>query len=962
MGGVEKLSHSLRREAGSVTIDPLYASRETKTSTRIWNIGELGGGMSYFGEDNLLGIYSLLKDRISQNMAPDLIVFRQVLPEIPKYGTKSYRARNLLIADEVEDLDQATVMMKPHLSRITELIKKSNSKTKVAYVWGYNDDQNEKAEYEALGEAFNHNPKHLARMRMTYGQVVADLGSKIDNIDIEIGHIKNEIENIAKNKDSLGNGNGGVANKVSKLSLKLPGKLSYLEKKREQLMDELSDNLQIKDLYTKLLGMWIGGRSSDEVFEAFGEEYVDWEIINLIKPNEGHTIQELREITESEFNSVKKQISKMGGKSGEKQSRLETRAKELANKLTKLSHMMIADERSLSERAAEERLSRERRFTGLEAGTPSQTRIESQLSRLIIESSIKDVFGRRMHIEITTGNRSYLQINGLNVVIGTKGDNTSQHFIKDSSYKVRQMLRTLEKDADIILLSGSPRGMDEPLPKSNRGERIFFTDVAPPCINVQKLVEENARGRKTWFTEMLTKGSPASGLNEIDICNGRATNLFISSEKLAIFSDREKRAQARVLAKMVAGSCNYNSSKELLDARDMLQFRNKLPSEITEKSKFARLLDDFEVDRKNRKEVLNAASKILRQEFNEAGPEDKLMKWVGSKLSLSGNSEKFNRITFIDITDVHFGSPGEGYPNRIVFDRMVRWIQDNVKEKAVLVLDGDNIEGNLGSFKNRVNKENDLNNEFAFGDYLVKKGIRKYSDEYEENMGKYREWLYYKSPIASLNTQADLFVEAIKPLVQSKIVKGIIITDGNHANGTFPGGDVTESGELSQRIMGMAPNPIRDKIRRVYGGRHGGYGEFEIGLGLHISVGHRTEANTIERLMPKATVAIGGDRHRHRKTIMGVQNKLVAVFEGIALQGNTGHPDVIGIPTTDSLRGVSIFVLEYENGGKILSAADTFVSVDFLIKEGCLKINPLIAGFESEQHKIDVLPRRLVAY
>jgi hypothetical protein len=958
MGGTEKLSHSLRKGAETLSIDPPTASGEPKTLTRIWNIGELGGGVSYFGEDNLLGIYSLLKDRISQNTAPNLIVFRQILPEVPKYGTKSYRARNLLIADEVDDLDQATVMMKPHLSRITDLIKKSEADTKVVYVWGYNDDQNEKAEYEALGEAFNHNPNHLARMRMTYNQVVADIGSKIDNIDIELAHIKDEIKNVAKKQDHAGKRNNKAEKDLSILSLKLPAKMSYLEKKREQLMDELSDNLQIKDLYTKLIEMWIGGRNAEEVFEALGEEYMDLELINLIKPNEGHTIEELRKITENEFNSVKRQISTLKEKSSEKGSKLEMRAKELANKLTKFSHMMIANERSKAERATEERLSRERRFTGLEAGTPSQTRIESRLSRLIIESSIKDVFGRRMHISITSGNRTYIQIGDLKVVAGTKGDNTSPHFIKDSSYKVRQMLRTLENDADVILLSGSPRGMDEPLPKCNRGSEIFFTDVAPPCINVQKLMQEHANGRKTWFTEMLTKGMPASGFNEIEICEGRATNTFISSEKLAIFAAREKRAQARVLAKMIAESYSYNSSKEELDARDMLQLRNKLPSEITEKNKFAKLLDNLGTDRNDKKKLLKISSKIFNQDFKRAGDAEGLMSWAESKLSSNSGREEFNRILFVDITDTHFGSPGEGYPNRIVFDRMIKWILDNVKEKVVLVLDGDNIEGNLGSFKNRVNKENDLNNESAFGDYLVKNGIGKHSREYEESMRDYREWLYYKSPIQSLNTQADLFVEAIKPLVKSNIVTSVIVTDGNHANGTFPGGDVTESGELAQRIVGIAPDALKDKIRRVYGGRHGGYGEFEIGSGLGISVGHRTEANTIERLMPRATVAVGGDRHRHRKTIMGGR----AILEGIALQGNTGHPDVIGIATTDSLRGVSIFTLEYENSGKLLSAADTFVSVDFLKRKGYLKINPLISGFEAAQHKINVLPKKMVAY
>lgn len=952
---------SLIRGATAFSKGHSTASVQPERRARIWNIGELGGGVSYFGEDNLLGIYSLLKDRISQGLAPDLIVFRQVLPEVPKYETKSYRARNLLIAENVDDLDQAVVMMKPHLSRIIDLIQKSSANTKIVYVWGYNDEQNEKVEYEALGEAFNHNPKHLARMRMNYAQAVSDLGSKIDNIDIEVRQLAKELDIVQKKVASMKGATGRAAKKLAASALKLPAKISYLEKKKEQLLDELSDNLQIKDLYTKLLEMWISGRDADTVFDTLGEEYIDWELSKLIKPEEGPTIQELREQTQKDFDRVKKQIEESNGKRGEKSADLEKRARELANKLTKLSHIMIAEEKSKAERATEERLSRERRFTGLEAGKPSQTKIESRLSRLIIESSIKDAFGRRMPMEITSGNRSCVYVNGLKVVAGTKGDNTSPYFVKDSSYRVRHLLRTIDSDADVLLLSGSPRGIYEPLPKANRSEEICFTDVAPPCINVQKLMEEHMKGRKTWFTEMLTKGLPASGFNEIEIDadRGSATHSFISSKKLEIFADREKAAQARILAKMVGASWSFNRTRDPLDARDMLQLRHKLPSEITEKGKFARLLDDFGVNRKSVQARTWLASMILKQKFDsQNGEHSDITKWLESKLRPSGMNPEISRISFLDITDVHIGSPGEGYPNRIVLDKVVRWVTERSKEEVVLVLDGDNIEGNLGGFKNRVNRENDLNNESAFRDYLVKSGINRHSEEHDALMREYREWLYYKSPIPSLNTQADLFVDAIKPLVQSGLVRGIIVTDGNHANGTFPGGDVTESGELAQRIEGVAPKHLQGRIRRVYGGRHGGYGEFELEGGLGIAVGHRTEAGTIERLMPKAAISIGGDRHRHRKTVIGER----AVLEGMALQGNTGHPDIIGIPTTDSLRGTSLFTVEYGDGGTLLSATDTFISVEFLRKEGLLRVNPWISRFEEERRRINVSPRKITAY
>ena len=952
---------SLRKEASAFPIDPSAASQQSARRARIWNIGELGGGVSYFGEDNLLGIYSLLKDRISQGQAPDVIVLRQVLPEVPVYGTKGYRARNLLVAEHVDDVDQSVVMMKPHLSRITELIKKSGANTRVVYIWGYNDEQNEKVEYEALTEAFNHNPQHLARMRMNYGEVVADLGSKIDNIDMEVPQRRKELEIIGRKMDSTPERERSKRGELAKSAIGLGRKIAHLEEKKEQLLGELADNLQIKDLYTKLLHMWMAGRDADEIFDTLGDEYVDGELSELIKFDDGHTLAERREVVRQEFDEVKRQLAKLDVKKDGKArlAQLETRAKELANALTKLSHSTLIAEKSNAERSTEERLARERRFTGLEAGKPSQTKIASQLSRMVVQSHIKDVFGRRMSISIAMDNLTHIEVNGLNIAVGTKGTNTSQQFVKDSSRNVGWVLRSLERDADMLLLSGSPRGMYEPLPKFNRSDGICFTDVAPPCVDVEKLREEHRFGRKTWFTEMLTKGVPASGFNEIVVEDGNASHTFFSAGMLQIFSDREKAMQAKVMAKLVSASYSFNRAQDPLDARDLLQLRHKLPSELTEKTKLAALLDDSGIDRKDERARTELTTRILEQNFSGAQAEQKgLMKWLDEKLHTSGTSPEFNRMTFLDLTDVHMGSPGEGYPNRMALDAMVKWTVEKVKEDIVLVLDGDNIEGNLGNFKNRVNRENDQHNEYAFGKFIAKKGIEKGSEEYAAQMKGYREWLYYKNPIPSLNTQADLFIEAIAPLIQSGKVKGIIVTDGNHANGTFPGGDVTESGELWQRIVAIAPEELKPNVKRVYGGRHGGYGEFEIGEGLGVSAGHRTEATTIEKLSPKGNLAVGGDRHRHRKTTMGER----VVFEGMCLQGNSGFPDIIGIPTTDSLRGMSILTVDYGKGGSILAAKDSFVSISQLKREGRLRENPLILEFEAAQRAIEVKPERLKAY
>lgn len=939
-------------------------NRKDNGQTIIWSVGELGGGTNYFGRDNLLGLYRMFKDRVSNSNHPDMIVFHgELLPEIPRFISKGGRQRSLVISELVESVDESAVMMKPHLTRITDIIKAKNLNTCIVYIMGHSDQMNLEREYDILNNAFNYDPKHLFVMRKRYRDILSDVDKKIESLSLQISEKEKKMDSQSLQISEKGSKTGG--GDISKTMKKLGDSIVDLSEKRSQKMSERNDFGEIKDLYTKLIHTWLidGRKSLEYILENFSD-YLDDELYHIIGIYRGEDAEILSKKYKTELEKIIQKIKSIGERNGSvaEIAKLEKRSKEIGNLLTKISNEIIVGEREKEERNYANRLGQGLRFTNNMPGTPGMSRIANELASKIVISRIKDVFGRRIDIDIVADNYRLININNKNIFLSNKPSNTSHMFVERPDIGNNGplwALRTLYSNADIMITSGSHSGLSTYVPKHDKSEEFCYVLTSPPFVNTSALVNNwNARV-KTWFTEILTKGKGTigSGFDELVISGSRIKHTFFTDNLLNRYADKEKRDQAGVLAKMIERSGTYESVKAI-DNKDRIQIENKLPREISNKGKLCAYVEELGFDRKSAKDRKSLANMIRSGNYSQdKGIGDKVIEFFSNYIAPKESDTEISRTNFVVVTDVHIGSPGRGYPNQLLLDAAVGYINKNIRDRFVLSLMGDNIEGNLRDHKNEMHIENDYSNEFGFRQFLESKGISKGSQEYDKNMNEYIAWLHYKTPIANTNSQVDAFIERLKPLINdSGRVSGIVVADGNHLNKSYIRKDITESGELFRGIIQSAPEKIRSKAVRVYGGD---YGHDNISVGdLGILFSHNVVARKmIDGLNMNEPVAIGGDLHIHKMVIRGGK----VVFTGAQMQGDTGFPQTVGIPVSDSLRGFSILSVDYdpENKERVLAATDTFINLKHLKECDMLKENKLIKEYEDTLRRIEVKPEKI---
>lgn len=970
MGGRDNSESIGRNTVNHESLNSKYDnSIGNNRDTIIWSVGELGGGTNYFGRDNLIGLYRMFKERVSNSTNPNMIIFHgELLPEIPRFISKGGRQRSLVISKLVESIDESVVMMKPHLTRITDIIKAKNLDTRIIYIMGHSDQMNLEREYDILNNAFNYDPKHLFVMRNRYKDIVSGVDKKIESLNLQISEKEKKVKELVL--QIYGKEGERNSKDTSKMIKKLRAGISDLSEKRSQKISEREDYRDIKDLYTGLIHTWLidGRKSLEYILENFSD-YLDNELYHLIGICRGEDAEILNKKYKAELEDVIKKIKNIRdrdsgldkSKSNAEIAKLENRSKEIANLLTKLSNEIIVSEIEKEERNYASRLEQGLRFTNNIPGTPGISKIANELASKIVISRIKDVFGRRIDIDIVTDNYKLISVNNRNVFVSNKPSNTSHFFVDRSDIGNNGplwALRTLSKNADIMITSGSHTCLSEYVPKHDKSEDFCYVLTSPPCVNTDAIVKNwNARV-KTWFTEILAKGKGTigSGFDELVVSGSRIKHTFFTDNLLSIYADREKREQAAALANTIERLGTYESVKPI-DNKDRIQIENKLPREISNKGKLCAYIEEMGFDRKSAAGRRAIADMIRSGNYRENIHIDgRVAEFFSRYIGPSGTETEICKTNFVVITDVHIGSPGRGYPNQLLLDAAVRYINKNIRDKFVLSLMGDNIEGNLRDHKNEMHVENDYSNEFRFGRFLESRGVTKGSEEYNRNMNEYIAWLHYKTPIANTNSQVDVFIERLKPLInENNRVSAVIVVDGNHPNKSYIRKDITESGELFRGIAQSSPR-IKSKAARVYGGD---YGHDNVSIGdLGVLFSHNVHLRkVIEGLNMNEPVAIGGDLHIHKMVIKGGK----VVFTGAQMQGDTGFPQTIGIPVSDSLRGFSTLSVSYDpkNKDRVLSATDTFVNLKHLKECGMLKENRLIKEYEESLRRIEVKPEKI---
>ncbi|MCI0504058.1 hypothetical protein L0Y65_05100 [Candidatus Micrarchaeota archaeon] len=122
-------------------IEPL-AERLTK-ETSIVVIGEFHGGTRAFSMHNLLGTVKVLEGMAQKGAPPDLLVINGgILPSVPIHISRRNQDRMRFLAPGVNTIEDAAVVVRPHLKR---LLAPLNGSSRVAYVLGEEDVENMKS-------------------------------------------------------------------------------------------------------------------------------------------------------------------------------------------------------------------------------------------------------------------------------------------------------------------------------------------------------------------------------------------------------------------------------------------------------------------------------------------------------------------------------------------------------------------------------------------------------------------------------------------------------------------------------------------------------------------------------------------------------------------------------------------------------------------------------------------------
>ncbi len=255
-------------------IEPL-AERLAK-ETRIAMIGEFHGGTRAFSMDNLLGATKVLGEMARKGEAPDLLVINGgLLPSVPIHISRRNQDRMRFLAPGVNTIEDAAVMVRPHMKRLLEPLE---GKSRVAYV---------------LGEEDMENMRFLKDAKIAEMKNAKAVAQRIESLELERESLRSRLESIAQSqrvverklsalaRDSEGEKADGakiereygsaalMAKKLSKESDKVRRKIAAKERQLAVLKDESGQLGAVKRTNTERLTPEENRLLDEEVREAY---------------------------------------------------------------------------------------------------------------------------------------------------------------------------------------------------------------------------------------------------------------------------------------------------------------------------------------------------------------------------------------------------------------------------------------------------------------------------------------------------------------------------------------------------------------------------------------------------------------------------------------------------------------------------------------------------------------------
>jgi hypothetical protein len=916
-----------------------------RAGTVIWAIGELGGGTAYFSQSNMVGLYRELRKSMKNGTVPDHIIFDgEALPKIPNYITRGGRAESLMLGEFVSDMSGAVVSMRPHLGRISSMMDAAGKQDAITYVMGVSDRENVTIKYDLTVYLYNRRPDRLFDLFLTNSEKVAAERDIVRSTSNTIMHEEQRLESMAGDEKRSG----------------METRLVDLRKKRQMHEEIASDYNWISGRYVQLIRLWFDEHSDldmQTVFEKFGKHSENEAFLNLyFESLSAERREETFVAVKSEFDDLNAKLEAERASKAPNAQKIEEmveRVKFLAKMLTKVGH---EETEEISKTAGREQMETGSgasifRFVNMMPGTKSLSVLAQELAMDEMQATIRDAFGRKSRVNIVSERTGTLEVNGLRALVTYDPVGYSKAVRKDNSSGVMHLINAAEQRLDLIVSGHSYKASEEALPWRNRSSDYVYSVTLPPFVDRDRLREAWNTGHKTAFVSAFGNMPVTSGFYKITHDGYGFRTEFFTSEYMRMAAGKEMQRQARMLSAKLARVKPIGISERSIDEGDRAQLASKLPSELNNRLLNILLLtngidpsDPEAVSELIRSANGNGAPSAIHPEVNIlSGRLARQMGYIDSKL---------RRMNFLVLTDTHVGSPGMGEPTTQILDGVVDYVAGlkGFGPYSLLLL-GDNIEGNLRNHKYEVNMENNQSNVESFARFLESKGVRRGTKEYRAGMEEYMALMFERQAIPNPDIQAEKLISIIRPLLRSAEL--VATVSGNHVNKTHDDRSMDESiklGMLIEAIVGEG------KVLRAPGG--------DFGLGTYTIDGkpffliHRpgNPYGLIDRTGIVATM-FAGDAHVFRKNIVGNVFELTSP----CLQGNNSYAESIGIGVSNSLRGITLttLVFDEEHVHPVVSTTK-LVTLKELIEKGFVKeASDRIKEFESLKRNVTGKSRRV---
>ncbi|MGC8547394.1 MAG: hypothetical protein ACP5MC_00115 [Candidatus Micrarchaeia archaeon] len=834
--------------------------------TSLWLIGELGGGLVWFSKENIIGVYKELKDRVLKGEGvPSLLAFNgELLPKMPEYITRGGYSKTKPLA--IRTLDLATVAMKPHLVRLTELLAKNKLDTKVVYVMGYSDIYNESSYHDLFVKEYNFNPAQIGRDLLAYSKKV-DADATI--IEKSKGLLNKE----------LSNGKDGKSHEE---------KIYNLREKVRQLEEERADYAHTYELLRQLFSLWL-----EEHFNSIDDLA---KIRSKLNPGKSPLLDELIsnfvtdtvsvEEVQKKYDEVSKElISVDKSKEPKRYEELDSYSKELADMLKRISAKEISKQQEQAMRAVHEHAEAGELYTHNLPGSKRLDDLSWLLADSIVKTYIRNTFGRRVNLDILSENVNDVSLKEIGVRLSARGSNTSESYPASPDARLETEAHFAGSNAEIVAMShvvvGSVKA--KPLFNSHDSEgKLVYEVSVPPIVDFQKVQEAWNEGIKTPLTEVVGKNKGVtSGFIEARISkDGGVSFYFYSSAYLKLkakeaFDDEKEPLESRLKELKRSDQLKRISNSELSE-ESIAQIENKLPSEMN--------------------------LRLLR-EAKERMP-DSLAPYLASY----SQPAQIKQLPILMYNDAHIGTSGYGLPTVRLTDALEKYLKDNGLVANILFLGGDNIEGDYLGIKNELNKESSISNVKEFEEYLAKTKIDR--NRRQELVEEYESYLLYKQPIGNTDEQREVLIQHLLPVIKAAKAQAIVVVSGQHYNKSYRNKTNDEAMSIAQTLKGR----VRAQIIPISGGDMGS-GDVKLSDNTSIYVAHRLQTRRLN-LDADHILALGADRHEHSIDFITTPwGQTVISATGTTSSMLTGFPMQVGIPTSQGTRGFTYLDLAYANDG-----------------------------------------------